>query len=1152
MQLVMLANKLAFTTPRSSSGATPLPVPIFRYSASEGVVTDRYGFLTNWKPVAGVGNDMNSVSGQASRKGALLNFNSSVYDSSSSEIKVSTNYTLYGATGQNPISFIYFGKLLTGNALLLKATGSTFSTRSIAFENSSNTLLVEGRLDDNSIDSWNTGLTLNPLNTHFVGFAYDGTNEFVMVDNTVVSRVAPLRKITASLGPELQSTAESETFELACFTMGLTEANMRYYRSVFTAGYGVNPNDLPAPTTPFFVNSNSTDFQSPTTVVTSDGSTHTALYHFWDRANVNQNHSFLGYTANTSTGDIGGTDDSLAFSHITSAGDFDLIGRFEWEGVPPEGASVGWGCRTSTTATDSIAFYILLHNTNSLRQVVRETAGANATIVEASGNERIFLRLTRNSSLNQYASYYSTDGTNWALLGPPVISPAFGSIVGPVISGNGSDCQAVLSGVSLTATPPPPPQPSSVTLDLISTTGVSAGPAPDRLVTNWNDRSGQGNHVEDFQGTMPPVLRDSDDEVPVNAIEDRTPGYMQGPTGLTDGNVPRTIAFVVRPYSRSEDDFLIQVRGDSVPTTSIEGAPTAVNSLAPFGVSIVFSQTVTGFEMADIVLGNATASDFVPNGSTYTVNITPSTAANVTIDVPAGVAQSLTGEDNLAADQVTVAYDDTPPTIAINGAPTIVNNTDPFNVTLQFSEAVTGVALGQVAAVNATTSNFATVNSSTYTLDVTPTGAGDLTIDYPADSATDAAGNGNIAATQVAVTYDDQAPSVSINGAPPAVNTTDAFNVTFQFSEDVTGFVVGDIALINAAASAFVAVNPSTYTADITPDGNGNVTINIPAGVAQDAAGNLNTAAPQVSVIYDPVRPGITIQDAPSEIANLDPFSVTFQFTEDVTGFAIGDITLGNATASNFATTNASTYTADITPDSGANVTIDVAENVAQDAAGNGNTAAAQVTVTYTANFPPAGNDAAIQAATLSVVGSTPGHTSVKTYNSPAAGVFSVAETGAPGVGGHSDTADEIVWFPADIAYPFSMIARVQWDGTPPAGAQLGLTTRRQLVAPTHRHCSIYVDNNMQITQAFRTGTTGVNTYTNQASQGSPIWLRIDLNATGSVVTTYWSTDDGIFWNQLGGAVNANVKAGAIAYVGFFTSGNGSDCNAIISGVDIS
>ncbi|MCP4339061.1 MAG: autotransporter domain-containing protein [Desulfobulbaceae bacterium] len=189
-------------------------------------------------------------------------------------------------------------------------------------------------------------------------------------------------------------------------------------------------------------------------------------------------------------------------------------------------------------------------------------------------------------------------------------------------------------------------------------------------------------------------------------------------------------------------------------------------------------------------------------------------------------------------------------------------------------------------------------------------------------------------------------PAVEILNAPSIVANQDPFNVTFEFSEDVTGFVVGDITVANGNASNFITTDGNTYTADITPTGAGNLTIDINAGVAEDGATNPNTAATQVQVTYDSDSPAVEILNAPSIVANQDPFNVTFEFSEDVTGFVVGDISVANGNASNFGTTDANTYTADITPTGAGDLTIDINAGVAQDAATNTNTAATQVLVT--------------------------------------------------------------------------------------------------------------------------------------------------------------------------------------------------------------
>ena len=106
--------------------------------------------------------------------------------------------------------------------------------------------------------------------------------------------------------------------------------------------------------------------------------------------------------------------------------------------------------------------------------------------------------------------------------------------------------------------------------------------------------------------------------------------------------------------------------------------------------------------------------------------------------------------------------------------------------------------------------------------------------------------------------------------ADPSVSTetTDAFlvrvnspiTVTATFSEPIFGFTVEDISVANGAASNFEGRDGDTvYTFDVTPNAIGPVTVDIAAGVAQDADSNDNTEAVQLSlgIPYDDDHDGM-------------------------------------------------------------------------------------------------------------------------------------------------------------------------------------------------------------------------------------------------------------------------------------------------------
>ena len=74
-------------------------------------------------------------------------------------------------------------------------------------------------------------------------------------------------------------------------------------------------------------------------------------------------------------------------------------------------------------------------------------------------------------------------------------------------------------------------------------------------------------------------------------------------------------------------------------------------------------------------------------------------------------------------------------------------------------------------------------------------------------------------------------------------------SLTATFSEPIIGFTVDDIIVANGTADNFAGSDGDTvYTFDVKPNAIGEVTVDIVAGVAEDADGNSNTAAAPLSL----------------------------------------------------------------------------------------------------------------------------------------------------------------------------------------------------------------------------------------------------------------------------------------------------------------
>src|SRR5213596_3510409 len=158
------------------------------------------------------------------------------------------------------------------------------------------------------------------------------------------------------------------------------------------------------------------------------------------------------------------------------------------------------------------------------------------------------------------------------------------------------------------------------------------------------------------------------------------------------------------------------------------------------------------------------------------------------------------------------------------------------------------------------------------------TTAGTVIASIPAGVARDAANNANTASTSTdnSVSFtppDTTPPTVTINQAAGQADPTSAspINFTAVFSEPVSGFTGTDVTISGTAGgtkTVTVSGGPSTYTVAVSGmTTSGTVIATIPAGMATDAAGNLNTASTSTdnSVSFTPpdtTPPSVTINQA--------------------------------------------------------------------------------------------------------------------------------------------------------------------------------------------------------------------------------------------------------------------------------------------------
>ena len=291
--------------------------------------------------------------------------------------------------------------------------------------------------------------------------------------------------------------------------------------------------------------------------------------------------------------------------------------------------------------------------------------------------------------------------------------------------------------------------------------------------------------------------------------------------------------------NRAARQYSVQADLDA-PTVTIGGP--AGDQAGAFDVTIAFSEDVTGFDQQDVKVGNGWVTALSGSGARYTARITPTASGTVTVDVAAKAATDGAGNGNEAATQYSVPADLDAPTVGITGP--AATQTGAFEVTITFSEAVTGFEREDVTVGNGSVASFSG-SEARYTATVRPAANGVVTVDVAAQAATDGAGNGNEAASRYSTQADLDAPTVTIGG--PTGVQTGPFDVAIAFSEAVTGFEKDDVTVGNGSVTSFSG-SGAGYEVEIWPDASGPVTADVAADVAVDGAGNGNEAASRYSV----------------------------------------------------------------------------------------------------------------------------------------------------------------------------------------------------------------------------------------------------------------------------------------------------------------
>ncbi|WP_232530000.1 Ig-like domain-containing protein [Rosistilla oblonga] len=432
----------------------------------------------------------------------------------------------------------------------------------------------------------------------------------------------------------------------------------------------------------------------------------------------------------------------------------------------------------------------------------------------------------------------------------------------------------------------------------------------------------------------------------LTAVDAASGRYTFDVTAAADGPVSVLIAAGVVPDEAGNrnvaSDTLVRTVDRIASTPQLTTNVSALTGESAFTLTADFGESVSGFELTDVIATNATLSDLQSVGAGIYRMTATAGEGSVSFNLPAASVTDGAGNANLAATPLSLTVDTLGMTPVLSSSVASLSNVATFVVAIDFTEAATGFALADITVLNGTASNLTPIDAATgkYNVTITPAADGNVTVLLPANAATDAAGNGNLAGVPLVRAIDRTAPTAVLSTDQPSTTNRTSFDVFAEFGETVTGLTKSDLIVTGGTASEPVLVSPGRYRFAITATG-GSVELQLVAGAVTDLAGNPSPLSNSLTLTIDAATFVPTLTSASAAVINLASFPVSVDFGKPVANFGLEDVTVIGGTASALTTVNAAAgrYAFTVTASGDGQVSILIADGTVQDNGGNSNAA---------------------------------------------------------------------------------------------------------------------------------------------------------------------------------------------------------------------
>lgn len=250
-------------------------------------------------------------------------------------------------------------------------------------------------------------------------------------------------------------------------------------------------------------------------------------------------------------------------------------------------------------------------------------------------------------------------------------------------------------------------------------------------------------------------------------------------------------------------------------------------------------------------------------------------------------------------------------------------NLYPIPFTIAFSQPVTTLTMSHITVTGGSPSTLTRLNNSTFRLLVTPT-PGTVTVSVADGSVQN--NLGTLATGGIASVISDRIPPIVT--IDPAGGLLAALPTIVTFTADGP-IEVGDLSrfhIVGGQLAGVTATSATTLTASYMPTA-ANSSLTCGSGVVKDRAGNPNVTAMATYTVPNPA----VVMNGPKDQKVGAPFTITINFSTEVSGFGDGQINATNATLGPV-NGSGSQYTVIVTPTADESVTVSVPLGAGTDA----------------------------------------------------------------------------------------------------------------------------------------------------------------------------------------------------------------------------